>query len=303
MGKISVVGEKIRSRILDVITKADLNITVDFDNAFYNEFKQRVVNVTCNHDGSVSKRKLDGLYNGVFTCTVCDYKRYQDKALANGFKLLGKRHNGSNTLVKLQCPVCDEVFERASTTFFGNERYHCFNCVKIKYTKLLLLKDCVYLNHGIKNGKSMVTYINSQDEIREVASSSLTSDQWVASRTDSWWGDIRKTFVYKFTFKINDNYLGLENGEYFKIGSSNYPERRLTDLDLNLPVCIEILACAMNSKDIRITEKTIRDYYIEYKLPKEIPQIFTKGLSKRKLPDGTVKYAIDGATEWLFVPL
>jgi len=47
--KISVVGESIRNRVMDVIHKTGLNITVDFDNAFYNESKQRVVNVTCNH--------------------------------------------------------------------------------------------------------------------------------------------------------------------------------------------------------------------------------------------------------------
>lgn len=288
---------------MDVIHKTGLNITVDFDNAFYNESKQRVVNVTCNHDGSIHQRKLDGLYSGKFICPICDYKRYEDKVINSGFTLLGKRHNGKITLVKLQCLECNDIFERASPTFFNNSKYHCFNCIKLKYSKLLIAKNCTYINHYIEdNGKSTVCYKNDQGEIRKLSSSALLDDQWVTCSDKSWWEIKRKTFVYKFTFVITNNYLGLSNGEYFKIGSSTQPERRLNQLNLLIPVCLEVVACSMNSRDVRFTEKTIRDYYVDNLLSKDIPERFTRGTSKRKLKNGSINYKADGATEWLFIP-
>ena len=301
--KMSIVGDKIRQRVLDGVAKTDLDITVDFDGAFYNEFNQRMVNLTCNKDGTTHQRKLEGLYNGVFICPDCDYRRYENKAKENNVKLLSKSHNGKNTVVELQCPICNDVFKRHSPTFFNNDKYHCFNCVKVKYTEILKLKGCTYISHSIKdNGTSKIVYSNVEDVIREVSSTALCNDQWVASLDESWWEVNRRTYVYKFTFRITDNYLGLENGEYFKIGSSSYPERRLEQLDLVLPVCIETIACAKTSKDIRIVEEIIRGYYNQYKLPKDVPPTFTKGLSKRRLKDGTIHYKADGATEWIFVP-
>ena len=65
---------------------------------------------------------------------------------------------------------------------------------------------------------------------------------------------------------------------------------------------VETIACAKTSKDIRIVEGIIRGYYKQYKLPKDIPPVFTKGLSKRRLKDGTIHYKADGATEWIFIP-
>ena len=301
--RMSIVGDKIRQRVLDGVAKTDLDITIDFDGAFYNEFNQRMVNLTCNKDGTTHQRKLEGLYTGVFTCPDCDYRRYENKAKENNVKLLSKSHDGRQTVVELQCPLCKDVFKRHSCTFFNNDRYHCFNCVKVKYAELLKIRGCTYVSHSIKeNGSSIVSYKNAKNVLRVVSSSSLTSDSWVSSVEDSWWEEKRRTYVYKFTFRITDNYLGLENGEYFKIGSSSYPERRLEQLDLVIPVCTETIACAKTSKDIRIVEETIRGYYKEYKLPKTIPPIFTKGLSKRRLKDGTIHYKADGATEWIFIP-
>jgi len=58
----------------------------------------------------------------------------------------------------------------------------------------------------------------------------------------------------------------------------------------------------MNSRDVRFTEKTIRDYYVDNLLSKDIPERFTRGTSKRKLKNGSINYKADGATEWLFIP-
>lgn len=301
--KMSIVGDKIRQRVLDGVAKTDLDVTVDFDGAFYNEFNQRMVNLTCNKDGTTHQRKLEGLYTGVFTCPDCDYRRYEDKAKESNVKLLSKSHNGKNTVVELQCPICKDVFKRHSPTFFNNDKYHCFNCVKVKYAGLLQAKGCKYISHSIlENGLSSVNYTNLEGIKRSISSSALLSGNWIASLEDSAWDCQRITYVYKFTFHIHNNDFGLENGEYFKIGSSKNPELRLIKLDLVLPVCIDILACATTSRNIRIIELDLRKEWATYKLNKDIPRLFTKGTYRRRLSDGQVVYASDGATEWIFIP-
>jgi len=301
--KKSVVGEEFKERIISKVKEYGSNITVDFDSAHYNEAKQRVVVVTCNIDGSKHLRKLESLTGNVFWCSECDYNKYADKAKSLNVELLNKSRNHNCVILEVKCRVYNGVSNKFGAAFLTTANYKCSNCTIIKYTELLKLKNCIYISHKIiPNGSSRVTYRNVQGIVRDVSSCALCTNTWIPSLEDSSWDAVRRTYVYKFTFVINNNFSGLENGEYFKIGSSLYPERRLEQLDLTLPICLEILACSTNSKDVRIMEQQIREYYLEYKLDKSIPHLFTKGVSKRRLKDGTVLYKPDGATEWLFIP-
>lgn len=279
----------LKDTIQDIIVRCKLPITVIWDSIF-KKGRNYYSQIICNLCGFIHVRQLNNLRKGKFVCNNCIHEEYKSRSETLGFEYLGLNRQGKKSLAILKCKDDGTIKEVQTGTLMRNN-IQCEECLIRYYQSKLSERNCTYISRDIKG----ITFKNRLGEIKKIQSGAIRTGEWVAE--NSTWENPSIVYCFSFTASGLDY---IDDGFYFKIGFSRYPEKRLAKLKLSIPANIQIIEYAQSRFDARKLEFAMHTKYLEFKLDRNIAKLFTRGFDNGWYEDGVRVRGLAGTTEWFY---
>lgn len=241
------------------------------------------VPVRCNVDGDITLRHTSSIRSDML-CDKCLDAKYAKVADSHGFDFLVTRRScASFTLLK--CRKDGNIIKVGISNLLRQVTLGCTICRENAVKSALAIKNCNYVKSETVNSVVQVTYTNPSGVVYVRSESGVIRGNFAVE--GSHWDQCHALYVIQL--KFNNKY-------YYKIGTANNPESRLTALRLSG----ESAVFSVSKFDTRHLadkeEKILHRLYKEFRLNKDVPSTFTRGKSTVKAEDGSHK--LSGVTEW-----
>jgi predicted GIY-YIG superfamily endonuclease len=262
----SLISDSRKEKIITRLKNKQVEILWDL--AFKSNSDSKIP-VKCLIDGEYSIYYTNHLVRGVISCDYCLIAKYKDLFLNKGFKYTDKFAIKGVTHVRGNCLKCNNSVTAKTLNLFGKYAIICQNCEHKKITDSLETKNCEYISEKLVNYIRRITYKNVSGELFENSQTTILRGNFTSG--GSHWK--QQHSLYLITCKFNDVF-------YFKIGTANNPNQRLSILKL----LGETSVITLEKFDTRYAaskqEKHLHKLFKCSNLDKEVAKLFTTGYSK-----------------------
>ena len=269
------VTEERKAKIDSIL--AARNFAAHWD-TMYKQGKDKKVIIECLVDGEKTLRDLSHLTRNNFKCDTCLDAKYAAIVKSHGFKFIKRKAINTVVFVEVVCEKDGTILDIQCGNVLHQKNIHCPVCDQKLVTDSLEAKGCKYLSTSIRNQFKFVTYLDSNGDQRTASRSNIIRDNFASS--ESHWDQKHSVYL------IENVYEGIT---YFKIGTANVPENRVKALKLIGAQKVATLKSFESRKQANELEQQLHKRFNDYRLPKQLAEVFTRGLSKG------VK---SGITEW-----
>lgn len=272
----SVISDSRKEKINAKLKDKQVEVLWDLAFKFNSDSK---IPVKCLVDNEYSIYCTSHLVRGVISCDYCLTAKYKRLLLDKGFKYVDKFATKGITHVKGNCVKCNSSVTAKTLNLFGKYAIICQVCEHKKITDSLKVKNCEYVSEKLVNYIRRITYKNVDGELFENSQTSILRGSFTSG--GSHWKQLHSLYLIECYF---------DNKVYFKIGTANNPNQRLSVLKLLGESSVITLEKFNTRYDASKQEKYLHKLFKQFSLSKEEAGLFTSGISKRG------KKA--GVTEW-----
>jgi hypothetical protein len=265
--KKSIISELRKVKITESLKNKKVEILWNL--AFRDNNSDSKIPVRCLVDGEYSIYFTSHLARGIICCDHCLTNKHSELFHAKGFKYLTKTSVEGVGINLGECLKCKTVVKVTTGNLHGKYNVICPTCDHKRITDVLALKQCEYVSTKLVNYIQRITYKNINGDLFENSQSNILRGNFTSG--GSHWK--QQHSLYLITCKFNDVF-------YFKIGTANNPNQRLSILKL----LGETSVITLEKFDTRYAaskqEKHLHKLFKCSNLDKEVAKLFTTGYSK-----------------------
>ena len=262
----SIIGELRKQKIDETLKGRQLKIMWDL--AFHLKGDSRVP-VKCLLDNEYSIYCSSNLVKGNISCDHCLTNKYRELFSDKGFNYLDKFVVKGVVNVVGECFKCKNVVTARSGNLHGKYAIVCQTCEHKRITDALAVKNCEYVSEKLVKHIRRITYKNKDGELLENSQSNILRGSFTSG--GSHWKQLHSLYLIKCSFN---------NEVYFKIGTANSPNQRLSVLKLLGETSVVTLEQFDTRYAASKQEKYLHKLFGKFNLNKELAGTFTDGLSK-----------------------
>ena len=262
----SIIGELRKQKIDETLKGRQLKIMWDL--AFHLKGDSRVP-VKCLLDNEYSIYCSSNLVKGNISCDHCLTNKYRELFSDKGFNYLDKFVVKGVVNVVGECFKCKNVVTARSGNLHGKYAIVCQTCEHKRITDALAVKNCEYVSERLVKYIRRITYKNKDGELLENSQSTILRGSFTSG--GSHWKQLHSLYLIKCSFN---------NEVYFKIGTANSPNQRLSVLKLLGETSVVTLEQFDTRYAASKQEKYLHKLFGKFNLNKELAGTFTDGLSK-----------------------
>lgn len=241
------------------------------------------VAVQCKLDGDIQFRCISDLMKGSYRCRVCLSSKYKTIAINAGFEFIAFVPDSKASFIIIRCPKDGNMIKVRTANLLNQKNLHCSQCRLNACIANLHKFNCKYVNSYHDHRHVLyVEYMDTEGNKRSASEPAIVKGNFAKSK--SHWQ--QKHFLYLITNKTG-------NGLFYKIGTANNPDNRLSDLKLIGLSTVQILGVFSSRHEADLVEKKLHVQFSAFNLNKEIPTLFTAGMSKIGKPMGITEWFSD----------